>query len=212
MRVFPKNMLDYEKVYTHEKYLSRFDMDRLQKPIGYKDIKEYKLALRSFLLNKSSQLWDDIVQTEWILSRFKYLCHDKQRVSKYANAHVALNIFTKQFVGVGFSFLTNTFYFSKIKSYFKELYPDFHKGNPFEDPKKYAFPFKNISIDYMLLVYQMPERMDLLRHASEQNMPFSVFIDFVINYIGKFNDTEPKDVYAFVRLSHYPLYVKRLKK
>lgn len=212
MRVFPRDMMDYEKVYTSPKYLARFNIERLQKPDGFKDINEYRNSLRYFLLRKSIQLWDDIVQTEWMLSKFKYLCHDKKRVSKYANAHVALNIFTKENVGMGFSYLTSTFYFLKIKSFFKEIFPDFSKGDPFKNPEKYAYPFGNISIDYLLLVYQMPERMDLLKHASKKNMTFGVFIDFVINYIGKCNDMDGDETFVFVRLTHYPLYIKYNKK
>lgn len=212
MRVFPKGMLDYEKVYTNERYLAHFDINRLQKPYGFDSVKDYKNALRNFLLKKSVQLWCDIAETEWMLSNFRYVGKRNYYVSTHVNAALALNIFTKEFVGVGFSFMSSSFYYNKVKSYFKELFPRFYKDNPFQNPKAYAYPFKNLSLDYLILVYQMPERLDLLKYAEERNMPFGQFIDFVINYIGKYNDMEKKDVFHLIRSDHYPVYVKYLLK
>ena len=212
MKVFPKGMLDYEKVYTNEKYLSRFDISRLQKPDGFEDTKEYRDNLKDFLTTKSISRWSDIVQTEWMLSNFKYYNKRNKTISKYVNSHIALSIFTKEFVGLGYNFLTSPYYFNKIKSYFVDFYPDFYKNNPFKNPKKYMYPYKYISLDYLLVVYQMPERIEILKYADEHKMSFGVFLDFIINYIGKCNDTEEENVFLFMRPDYCPVYVKYLKK
>lgn len=213
MRVFPKEMEDYERVYTDKRYLSKFNINRLQKPPGFDSIKEYEDTLRVFFKTKSVELWNSIVQTEWLFSNFKYLKKNGE-VMAHTNvtSRVAFDVFTSSFIGTGYSFLISSFYYGKIKGYFKDFYPDFYKRNPFKDPKSYAFPFKNIPIDYLIVVYNMPERLDLLKIADEKDMQRGEFLDFIINYIGKYNETEPKEVFSFFRSMRHPTYVKLLKK
>lgn len=216
MRVFPKDMMNYEKVFTAPRYTSYFRMDRMEKPYGFKDINEYKVFFREFLIKKSTKLWYDILETEWLINNFDYKGRVyNKRKNTYIDVPKPLNVtfgvFTKEFIGIGTSFLTTNFYFKRIISYFKEIYPDFYKGNPFNNPEQYVFPFKNITIDYLVTVYQMPERLDILRYADEHEMTFSVFLDFILNYIGKYNDMEDKEVFRFTKYQHYPMYVKDMR-
>ena len=68
------------------------------------------------------------------------------------------------------------------------MYPGFEEGNPFENPEFYKFPYKNVSVDYMLVVYQMDDRLGLLDIAEKQNMSYARFLDYVINHAYSVND------------------------
>lgn len=214
MREFPPEMQDYEKVYTSERYQQRYKPEKIQKPDGYKDLAEYETALRDFLKQKSTSMWNDIVQAQWIFDNFKYIGnHWTYKVtSRGGQANIAFSIFVHDVVESSHMFVRSSYYFNRINTYFKELFPRFHKNNPFKNPELYEFPFKNITIDYMHLVHQMPERMDMLVYADENNMKYNEFLDFVINYVGKYNETEPKDVYVIINPTHFGMYVKNLKK
>lgn len=213
MRVFPEGMPDYEKVFTSRKYLGRFDISRVNNPDGFKDLNQYKETLRDFLWGTSLSVWDMTVQTEWLFSKFKYDGTQRGRAHKTVGvqSRTAFSVFTKEYVGINPAFVSYSFFSKNIKSYFSELFPDFKKDNPFINPEKFKYPFTHVTIDFMLLVYQMPERMELLMCAERSKMNFTTFIDFVINYIGKSNDLEGKDLFQIVKTKRFPLYVKVLK-
>jgi hypothetical protein len=64
----------------------------------------------------------------------------------------------------------------------------FDVDSPFENPDYYKFPYKNISPDFLILVWRMKERLALLKIADEKKMTYAVFMDYVINYIYCYNE------------------------
>lgn len=212
MKVFPPEMPDYEKVFTSPKFLGRFRMNRVNIPEGFKDITEYKNAFKEFSKWVTLQLWDVAVRTEWMFDKFQYRGRRAAIPTVGVESRYAFSVFTKEFVGVNFDFASTSFCVRKVKNYFKELFPNFHKDNPFLNPEKYQYPFKHVTMDFLMLVYQIPEKMDLLSCAEKDKMNYTTFIDFVINYIGKCNDAAKKDMFLLVKTQHFPLYVKCLKK
>jgi len=212
MRVFPPEMPNYEKVFTSNKYLGRFKLERVVPPKGFKDIAEYRDTLKDFLIWASFSVWDIAVKMEWLASKFKY--DGARRPSSRTTgiqSNTAFSIFTKELIGINSHFVSYSFCVRKLKSYFKELFPTFNKDNPFTDPDKFRYPFQHVTVDFMVMVHQIPERMELLQEAEDKKMNFTTFTDFIINYIGKCNDLEGSDVFQLRRPKNFPLYVKYLK-
>ena len=211
MRVFPQGMLDFEKVFTNKRYLKSFNIGKLRKPRGFSSIEEYRNEFKNFLIKKSASFWADMVEVEWMISNFDYSNLEKKGCPTNVAANAAFSVFSKEYIGASYLFLTSSFYYNQMKSYFKEIFPNFYSDNPFSNPEKYKYPYKNITIDYLYLVYQLPERLELLDYAEKRNIPFGTFLDYIINYIGKCNDLEEEETYIFIKPDHYPFYVKNLK-
>jgi len=210
MRVFPPEMQDYEKVFQSTRYLSRLRIDRIESPKGFDSIAEYRDTFKGFLIESSFSVWDTFIKMSWLSDKFKYTGY-RNGTQTGVCSRSAFSVFTKELIGSNTHFISYSFCYNKIVTYFKELYPLFSKSDPFKNPEKFKYPFKNITLDFLVLVHQLPERIDLLNYADEHKMNFTSFADFVINYIGKYNDSEGKDVFGIIRSKRHPMYVKRLK-
>jgi hypothetical protein len=106
---------------------------------------------------------------------------------------------------------TTTFFFNKIITYFDDFFPDFDEHNPFEEPEYFKYPYEYVSTAHLVLVYQMDERMDLLKKAEEEKMTYYEFLDFVLNYTLCVNDDLGKTVYTFRKpkvTNQFPPYVQ----
>jgi hypothetical protein len=94
----------------------------------------------------------------------------------------------RRVIGKDIQIITKGKLFTKLESFFDELFPDFKKENPFENPDYYKFPFKNISVEFLIVVNQMDNRLELLREAEKEKMTYAVFLDYVINQALSINE------------------------
>ena len=160
-------------------------------------LEEYEKQFRSFLNESFARLFDDVVRTAWFRRIFK--CYGKKTIYPIQKNPPLYNlIFVKHLrrvVGKDIQLLTRSRYFSKIESYFKDFFPGFTDGNPFTNPEYYKFPYKNITVDFLLPVYQLNDRLMLLKHADEQNMSYGVFLDYIIDFTYKENEKNPNPRY-----------------
>jgi len=117
-------------------------------------------------------------------------------------------IYHRQFVGIDPRFFTRQHRYSILASYIPNFYPKFYEGNPFTHPEDYKLPYKHIDQDFMMLVYQMPDRLDLLQYADDNNMNYNVFIDFVMNHFHCLNEELGEEQYVLYLNSNYLPYVK----
>jgi hypothetical protein len=126
------------------------------------------------------------------------------------NLNSAFVKYLRRFVGKDIQVLTRSTFFSKLESYFNELIPGFMDGDPFDNPDYYRFPFKNISIEYLMVVHQLDERVALLKKADEDKMTYAEFLDYVINYVSVENDLLQRGRYEMRHNQdrHFPFCVK----
>jgi hypothetical protein len=123
---------------------------------------------------------------------------------------IPLSVFLSNYVGVGRSYIIPPSISSKVVSYFPDFFPDFSREDPIKNPDKYKFPYDYLTIDFLMAVYQMEERLILLDMAEREKMSYAKFIDYVINYISCYND-EHGDCFI-MSTSMNPLHVIRKKK
>lgn len=207
---FKNYPIEYEKVFSGRRINQHCDVTKVSafndipgNPAIY--IKMFRDSAKKF----QDDLFDNLVKLAWLRSRFCY--NGKHRLARDNGWWLerAYGIFMRKYVGLS----SCTIFFSRvitspIVSYFKDFFPNFVEGNPFEE--KYEYPFKYMSLDCILLVNIMPERMYLLRHGEKNKMEYVEFMDYVINYTKCYNE-EHDDKHEFVFSQNNFNFIRHLK-
>lgn len=203
MKIYPKT---FESVFS-EDTRKKFDFSQ----VSTKDIEinKYIKDFRGLLIDFSYNLFDFYVKVTWLKKKF---CYQNKQISingnTGGNVDYVFTRFLRRIIGRDIQFLTRDFLYTKVISYFKDFFPDFDDGNPFENTEFYKFPFKNITIEYLVVVYQMEDRIELLKYADEQKMTYATFLDFVINQIYSINEELGRDKYLFIITRRHQNYIK----
>lgn len=149
-----------------------------------RSLDKYILDFRSFLNNVFEAEFNAYVRLSWMRRIFCFN-NKKTRMPMKSNSF-ALNLafvkLMRRCIGKDIQIFTRPRFFSKIETYFEDFFPGFMEGNPFTNPEYYKFPFKNISMEYLTVVHQMDDRIDLLKEADRRGMTYAVFQDYVINF------------------------------
>lgn len=195
MKVYPKT---FENVFTSDRALFRCKLEEV-KILGFESTSDYIAFARKELRSLLEGYWRSVVRASWLFLKFTYKGQGRPRLySNDTNVDAAFAVFHKQHVGVDIkAFARSAPHFNKLFDYFVEYYPEFKTRNPFTEPEYYKFPYKNISIDHMITVYQMPERVEILAYIEEHPMNFNEYLDWVINYINSYNEEKGENIYEF---------------
>lgn len=195
MKVYPKT---FEDVFTSRQALNRCHIEKI-KIRDFETNEDYILFARKELRKIMEGYWMSVIKASWLFFKFTY--DGKRRNKMYANntaTDAAFAVFHKQYVGIDLKVFTREVpYFNKLFDYLVDYYPDFDEHNPFEDDGYFKFPYKNISVDYMLPVYQMPERLEILAYAEEHPMNYNEYLDWILNYINSYNEEHQEEIYLF---------------
>jgi len=183
----------YETIYTDEKAIKRYcHLDAISM---YKDIPEsvdlYRTYFEKTMKENQMHVFDHLVKVRWLRNRFCY--GGKRRDPNRPNGQyieAAWGIFIRHYVGYDSKLFFSWSYgvFQKLLAYIDEIIPDIDERNPFKE--KIEYPYTYIQMEHMMLVYQMDERMDLLRHAEKHKMRYTTFYDYVMNYTQTYNEKE----------------------
>jgi hypothetical protein len=207
----------YEDVFATDKEENKAHRLRLEKiSVDNMRLEEYTSLFHTFLNGFYKQLFDGCVRVSWLRRKFKF--HGKPPILPMNKNSIPLCLafskFLKRNVGNDIQVLTRGKFFSKVESYFEDFFPGFMDGDPFENPRYYAFPYKNISIEYLVSVHQLEDRLGLLKEADEKNMTYAVFMDYVINHILSANDELGRNRFEVRhdKERNFPIYIKDTEK
>ena len=106
------------------------------------------------------------------------------------------SFFLKHIVGMHQRPLTYGALYRAVTSYIPELFPEFLEHDPFIEPERYPYPFKHVTVDFLIFVHNVHNRMELLHHAEEKKMSYCDFSNWAINQVLSYNDEVGKDIYA----------------
>ena len=202
---YPKT---YEDVYTNERALSVCRLEHISFDHEL-TATEYKGIMNNFLHESSTQMFDISIKYYWLQRRFFYFKKRKKRTNRNdQRTDAAYGMFLKYYVGHSQRFITSRSLHGNITTYFEDFFPDFDKDNPFLNPEKYKFPYKHITIEFLPIVYQMPERLELLDIAEKNKMSYIKFLDYVINYVYSCNEESEKDIFVYYHSKTFPPYVR----
>lgn len=205
--IFKDYSKQYEDVFTNDEALKKCDLTLISNDKGMTNM-EYINMIGTFLKDTSNILWTLIIQFHWLQRRFFYRGkqHKKSGLNNF-EVDNSFATFTKHYLGINHRIITSAFYYGKVTTYLPELFPAFDDGNPLKDMESYQFPYKNITVDFLTVVYQMPERMQLLEKAEQENMSYAKFLDYVLNYVSCYNEEHPGH-FSFIYVPACPPYVR----
>jgi len=206
MKIYPKT---YENVFSGDRALKKCDISKVFTDINM-DAGEYIEEMKKIIKEYQLQVYDKLIKMVWMFQRFCY--NGKNRVKRSGNGNLldsAFGVFMHHYVGIQSKSLISDYTFSKIIVYFEDFHPGFNARNPFEE--KMEFPYKNLTFEYLVLVYQLSERLELLDYAEKNNLRYTEFMDYILNYINCFNDESGKKVYEMMLVRFGAPYVKKMK-
>jgi hypothetical protein len=187
----------YENVFStdREKSSGRLYPDKIT--VGDMELDKYILTFKDFMKDFYLDMFNGCVKLSWLRRKFSY--YGKKTILPMNKNSLLVNIafvkFLRRMVGNDIQILTRGKFFTKLELYFDELFSGFEEGNPFENPDYYKFPFENISIDFLIAVYQLDDRIELLKKADKDKMSYAVFLDYVINHVYSINEEIGRDRY-----------------
>ena len=196
---FKNHPKTYEDVFSsdHKSNKNRIKIENVK--VDCMDTEQYTLLFQNFMKEFYDDLFLKCAQLSWLRRKFTY-AGQRAKMPVFASTrmfHGKFVKFIRRFVGHDIQIITKSFFFPKLENYYFDIMiPGFEEGNPFENPDYYTFPFKNISTEYLLLVYQLDDRLELLKEADKQKMSYAVFIDYVINHILTENEILGREKYS----------------
>lgn len=202
----------YERVFTGEDLIrKKLKLENVSVYNNVPDsVEKYQNLYHQTLSNLQKDIFDYLVKLLWLSRRFCY--SDRRRVSFTGNGFYIDRAYAA-FVRYQLGF-DNRFWFSgyspfnKIVGYLDDFFVNFDEGNPFEE--KYDYPYQYMRFEHLTLVYQMPERLELLKYGEENKIGYAEFLDYVLNYISCYNE-EHGNTYNFVFSHYFMPYVKTIK-
>lgn len=200
-------MKHYPKKY---KDLSRKPGNKIISAIGssFGSVDDLAIKFRDFYKEAHLVLFNFIVKQIWLEQHFLY--NGARRAGRSHNGYGpdwAFSYFMKNVVGISQKPLTNGIIFYAIPAYFKDFFPKFLEYNPFEEPEKFKYPYKHLTLDHLCFVYQCHNRIEMLEEAEKRYMNINDFMDWATNIAFCYNEEVDKQMYSIVRNAFIP-YLK----
>ena len=202
----------YENVFTADRVLNRCKIWKVTADLEMDELK-YRKLLRNVIKNHQKQTFDTLVKFIWLVKKFCYNGRPRTKLMRNGKGvDATYGIYMRHFVGFDNKIITRNLINSKVINYLDDFFPDLYFENPFE--KKFKYPYSYMNFECLFLVYQMPERLELLGYGEKHRMRYTKFIDYVINYaLSKSDEEKDKDYFTiaftcltrnpFVKYKHY---------
>ncbi len=208
MKEFKEYPKRYEDVFTSPRKDKFVQLDKIT--IGDdEDIDEHIREFSNLVMGFQEYVFNFLVKYIWLSRKFHYDGVWRRKLG--SNSHQldgAYSLFLRKYINFSPALVTGT-YLARIAGYFDDFFPNFDEGNPFKED--YSYPYKYMTFDCLILVWQIPERLDLLRIGEERKMRFLKFADYVINHTMCRNE-EHEDKYepVFNGFHRSPLFIKKV--
>ena len=192
MKEYPKKYKDY---FRSDSYQSRFDMWDVWVTDDYMDKDKYQNQVRDVMEQYYDNMWRDALNLAWINHKFEY--QGKTRDSLTNNdIHLdsAYRMFFRKLMDKDTQTVVNNKPLKALASYADTFYPGFYT-DPAPWKNNYKFPFEHITLDYLLAVWEMPDRIDFLEYAEEHELSLEDFYDYMVNWISCYNE-ENEETYT----------------
>lgn len=208
LELFPR---EYELVYSEPKRAAKIcNLEHLTLlNSNPESVSDYMGKLRREFREFDRYLFDKIVKFTWLYRRFTYKGY--RRTKSHLNGFVvegAYGVFMKMHVGYDTKNLTGgTGHFGKVASYLDDFFVNFDLSDPFNE--SLCYPYQHVTLEMLAMVYQMDERLAILKHVEETKMTLVEFRDFIINWVNCHNDKYGKK-YLYMNPTMMLPYVKNL--
>jgi hypothetical protein len=184
---------------------------------GIVSMEQYVSTIRTEILEMQKEIFNRLVKLVWLFRKFTYGPDHKRMRSHKKNGfamNAAFSMFMIDYTGLLASSATGRYGF--VIDYFDDFFPNFDLGNPFEE--SYEYPYKYMTFECLMVVGNLPGRMEFLKIGEDQKMNFPKFYDYMINHILCYNEEIGKEYYIIgqrldvPRININKLYEKRKSK
>jgi hypothetical protein len=160
---------------------------------------KYVAKFRKFYREAHLSIFETIVKQIWLEQQLSV--SNFRRTKRVGNNSVSDNTygkFTKIEVGISHRPVTISFIFTPIATYLKDFFPKFLFDDPFEKPNRYKYPYKHVTLDFLVFVYQMDNRLEMLAEAEKRGMSYAEFINWATNWALCYNDENRRKKYQLI--------------
>lgn len=211
MKIYPKT---YENVFNRP-FLRSNNMPKCridQVSAASMPLSQYVINLRKTLTEFDLFLFDYLIKFLWLFRQFQYQGKKRQIHKNGVYLDGAFAFFMRHYIGYDTRFIMRNAAWMRIITYIDDFFPNFNKLNPFQ--QKLNYPYKHLSLSYLVVVWMMDERLDMLAEAEKQKMGYTFFLDYVINYINNYNEEHGVEKYIFIYDNHFYIlpHVRKIQK
>lgn len=188
--------------------------DRVLAKIGSSTmpLPELVSRFRNFYRDSYPKLFDMVVKQIWLEQKFTF---DGVRKAKRRGNGMTIDksfaFFMTGLVGISQKVLTNNLVLFSTVSYFQDFFPNFSDYDPFLDPEYFKFPYQHVTPDFLYVVREHHERLEMLNYAEEKKMTIKSFIEFAVNQAISYNFETGHEVYRVMRNRSYFIFIKKIK-
>jgi len=139
---------------------------------------DYHEALKKF----EAMFFDNLMRIEWADRKVSYKGIARASFEGNYAPHYwnyAIKTLYQSLVGYGRKMIKNKTY-RAIQGYANDFFPGFEDINGFEF--FFKFPFEHITLEYVVCVADLKERLELLKEAEEKKLTLPQFHDYVAQY------------------------------
>jgi hypothetical protein len=192
-------MKHYPKIYSDLCDISKWSNinGRIKSVDGSLD--ELILKFRNFYKETHLSIFESTIKEIWLEKQL--VMDGRRRIKRRGNgvwSDILFSRFNKVAVGTSHRVLTANFCFTPVATYLIDFFPDFLYHDPFKEPEEYKYPYKKITLDYLVFVYQMDERLELLEEAEKRGMSYAEFINWATNWALCYNDDNNVNKYQLI--------------
>ena len=204
-------MKKYEKIYedvikTKPRSLKTFNSSHIYLPKG-KSMKEYVQHAKDYAHEVSELFFSTYIKGYWL--SYAIGTRKGKRTKEGGGLRSTIkSVIDKELVGHDVHpWSRETLYWLSV--YIDDWFPSLINEDPFSAEKEYQYPYKHVTIDFLYVVHQMPQRAELLLEAEEKKMKFNDFCNFVVNFVFCHNDEKGKKIFTVKwRKSKGRFYIK----
>lgn len=190
MKQYEKKYKDY---FRSDSYQDKFEIDDLE-AVGM-DKDEFRNQFSAVMDQYYDNLWRDGLNLAWITRKFEYGGQLREHFTKNnKKIDTAFGVYLRKFLNKDSSTLVSNKALKAIASYADTFYPGFYTDSP-PWQQNYGFPFDHLTLDYLLAVYRMEDRVEFLEYAEEYELSLEDFYDYMLNWISCYNE-EHGEIYT----------------
>lgn len=152
---------------------------------------EYVKRLDQVAHEATTSFFSILIKLLWLEDAMKYSNKNNKKANGAITKKNLISYMFRGLAGHEISYVLKTER-SWLEKYAYDFFPRFKKDDPFSDPDKYKYPYSHVTLEFLRVVYQMPQRFELLDYAEEKKMKYVDFVNYVVNFIHCYNDERGK--------------------
>lgn len=195
MKIYPKIYEDLNVKALNNWHEKRLPYITTTKALDY-SVPELSRRFNRVFEEWDASMWDSIVKMKWLEWQFYYKGTRKiGNMVRGRHIKPAYSGFLEFNCNISANNYNSIRFTQVLPTYFPDWFPEFLHHDPWEDPKSFKYPYKNLNLLHPLFVYRVENRLELLEYANKKHMTYQQFVNFSTNQVLCYNDEVGEVVY-----------------